>query len=388
VDLYSLERYVKGFKALRPGNENLVIFGAIAGVPPDLVDDMDYDAVDWADDTARNAFYDRILNDRRMVEMVDPNRTPTQGGNLIPSCNTERGVAYPPRRIVEVAKQFGQNGTIHSICQENLGPAIDAIIEVIARQLGAVCLPRPLVRNSKGLVDCNVVWELPKAGPTVNPMTPTTCSSPNHPFLMTPDEGRASTTLEGGQVCKVAQLAVEGEGDAKRFVATLDDNMVMQSDGWYYDDFGPEVKTECTGESKQRVAFTTRAKPPTGVTVKLECLNERQSLARSRTDTYENQPTIGDACEEVVRNGQTLMGDEACWVKLLQPTSKWMDGTDKSMICHPQQNVCVLTCDTSANCPAAWVCDDRLTTTAGTAKAGGNGPAICINPTCGDSSKM
>ena len=81
--------------------------------------------------------------------------------SLVPSCRNGASKAYPPRRIVEVARGFGANGTVHSICQNDFGPAIDAIIEVIARQLGAVCLPRPLVRNKDGMVGCNVVWELP-----------------------------------------------------------------------------------------------------------------------------------------------------------------------------------------------------------------------------------
>ena len=85
-------------------------------------------------------------------------------------------------------------------------------------------------------------------------------------------------------------------------------------------------------------------------------------------------------------NGRILRGDDACHVRLLQPTNEAPDGLDKSMFCHPKQNVCVLQCQTSANCPAAWVCDDREQTLLETA-ANGNGRAICINPTCGDSSR-
>jgi hypothetical protein len=386
-NLYPLERYVKGFKALRPGAENLVIFGAIAGVPPDLVEPEDYADVEWTDKAQRDGFYSRILNDPRMQETVDPNRTPQQGANLVPSCNTDRGRAYPPIRIVKVAQEFGANGTVHSICQENLGPAIDAIIEVIARQLGAVCLPRPLVRNSDGLVDCNVVWELPPPGSSVNAKTPTQCLAAGFPFLQPPDEGRTPVTEVGGAVCKIAQLAVRGEGMNKMQMPTPDDNGMVQNDGWYYDDFSREVTMECTGTTKQRVAFTPNAKPPTGVTVKLECLNERQSLADNRVDVQTNQPKIGDSCDEVMINGRIVDGDAACEVRLLQPNSDFPDGVDKSMFCHPKQNVCVLRCQTSANCPAAWVCDDRMSTLAETADSGGNGRAICINPTCGDSSR-
>jgi hypothetical protein len=155
------------------------------------------------------------------------------------------------------------------------------------------------------------------------------------------------------------------------------------SDGWYYDDFSDEVARECTGDTKQRVAFTPAAKPPTGVTVKLECLNETQSLARNRTDvdTSSVQPTIGDPCKDVMRNGVRVTGDNACAVRLANGMM------DTNMLCHPKLNVCVLSCSTAADCPAAWVCDNRPETLAGTVRGADNGTAICTNPTCGDSSK-
>jgi hypothetical protein len=254
---------------------------------------------------------------------------------------------------------------------------------VIAKQLGAVCLPRPLVRNSDGLVDCNVVWELPPPAMANPAVTPTSCGAARFEFLLPPDEGREAVTDRGGAVCKVAQMRVVADPAAeggKRFEPT-DNNGMVYSDGWYYDDFSAEVTLECPGTSKQRVAFTAAAKPPTGVTVKLECLNETQTLAQNRVDIATNveQPKIGDPCEMVTRNGQTLMGHEACWVRLTDGTN------DESMICHPELNVCVLTCDTTTDCPAAWVCDERDETRAGTSEDGANGPAICVNPTCGDS---
>ncbi|MDD9932494.1 MAG: hypothetical protein OXT09_02760 [Myxococcales bacterium] len=365
-NLYQLDRYVNGFQALRPGNENLVIFAGIVGVPPDLVDEDARAAVDFDDMGSRDAFYDQILADPRMQEVPDPNRTPEQGGNLTPSCITETGRAFPPRRFVEVAKRFGANGVIQSICQDDFGPAMQAIIDVIAKQLGAVCLPRKLVRDSDGQVGCNVVWELPP--PNLAPTnTPTTCGQGGWEFLLPPDEGREAVTDRGGQVCKVQQLAVIGNESQ-----TTDGF----SDGWFYDDFSEDVQKECTGDSKQRVAFTPAAKPPTGVTVKLECLNETQSLADNRTDvqTGIEQPSVGDPCDNVMRNSQVLMGDEACLVRLANGDN------DDTMFCHPGLNVCVLSCSTDADCPAAWVCDTRQDT------LDSAGDAICVNPTCGDGS--
>jgi hypothetical protein len=389
-ELYPVSRYVLGFQELRPDNKNLVIFGAIAGVPPKLVDKEHLDKVDFTDDTAREAFYTQLLADPAMQEVPDPSTMTTpENGNLMPSCITSDSMgnqttkAYPPRRIVEVARGFGANGLVQSICQDDFGPALDAIIAVIARQLGSVCLPRELVRKSDGKVGCEVVWELPPATADTPAGTPTACGNGGGEwnFLLTPGADRKEkTTKKGGSICIVAQLAVK-EGAT----VPTETNGQMFEQGWYYDDFSPEREQQCLGgtsKTKQRIAFAgSNGKPPTGVTVKLECLNETQSLANSRTDisTAYDQPEVGDACDMAMVNGHTVPRDQACNVALSKPSKKWPDGIDKSMICHKELNVCVLTCNTSSDCPPAWVCDGRDGT-----KMDSGGPAICVNPTCGE----
>jgi hypothetical protein len=354
--LYETKRYIDGFKALRPGNEKLVVFAAIAGVPPTLVDAQARMNVNFSDDAQRNAYYDRIMNDRAMQEMI-------VGNSVAPSCQRrdrsgQNATAFPPRRIVEVARGFGENGIIQSICQDDFGGAMDAIIEVIARQLGAVCLPRALVRKSDGVVGCNVVWELPppKAAPAT---TPTECSG--LPFLKQVDPGRVAVNERGGNNCKVEQLPILGA------------NVIPNAAGWYYDNFSTGVKSECPPNEQQRVAFTASAKPPTGVVVKLECLNETQKLPITRKDisTAAPQPEVGSACKGVVVGGRMLTGDAACVVALTS-------GQDTSMFCHPDLNVCVKSCKNAVDCPPAWECDDRKTTIMATA-----GKAYCVNPTCG-----
>jgi hypothetical protein len=313
--------------------------------------------------------------------MVDPSTTTMMGrGNLRPSCMTTTGTAYPPRRIVSVAKGFGANSVIQSICQADFGPALDAIINVIARQLGAVCLPRTLVRNSDGKVGCNVVWELPR--PEVRQVgTPVACGEPGWEFLIDPGTDRSRVSDKGGAVCKVAQLAVTGTGADKHEVMPTMTDGVPYNRGWFYDDFSNSVITECTGSSKQRIAFSKDAPPPTGVTVSLECLNETQTLTNTRVDLLPNiqQPHVGDPCRDVTINGSAVTGDAACVVRLSRPTTSWPDMLDRSMFCHPELNVCVLHCNTTADCPPAWVCDDRETTLLSSMNQ-----KICVNPTCGD----
>jgi hypothetical protein len=360
-NLYPTSRYIDGFKALRAGYDKLVVFAAIVGVPTDLVDDKARAAVDFTDDTARDAYYDQILANPAMQEKVEGRG---QAAQLTPSCvRTDRtghpSTATPPRRIVDVVKGFGQNGVLQSICQDDFGPAMDAIIEVIARQLGAVCLPRSLVRKSDGLVGCNVVWELPPAASAPDG-TPTECNQMR--FLKPVDAGSDAVNDRGGANCKVNQLAVS------------DTNTVPTGAGWYYDDFTAGVLQSCPDNQRQRVSFTSAAKPATGVVVKLECLNETQKLPYLAKDvsTSVAQPDLGSDCNNVMIDGGTVSGDAACVVTLTS-------GTDTTaLFCHPDQNVCVKSCQSASDCPPAWECDTRPATIMVT-----NGRPYCVNPTCG-----
>jgi hypothetical protein len=356
---YPVTRYIDGFKQLRPGYEKLVVFAAITGVPPDLVTDKARAAVDFTDDAKRDAYYDGILNNALMQERVVGRG---QNSQLATSCmrrdrTGQVSTAFPPRRIVQVAKGFGENGVVQSICQDDFGPAMDAIIEVIARQLGAVCLPRPLVRRSDGLVGCNVIWELPPVDKA--PVgAPTECGA--MPFLKPVDDGTSALNDRQGANCKVDQLPVKTAGT------------VPSGAGWYYDNFSQGVMSECPGVQRQRVSFTNGAKPSTGVIVTLQCLNETQRLPDTRDiSTKTPQPEIGSPCSDVKQGTKTVSGDSACVVSL-------NDGsTDKSMFCHPELNVCVKTCQSANDCPGAWECDDRPETLAAAKKA------FCVNPTCG-----
>jgi hypothetical protein len=138
-NLFAVDRYTQLFPMLRPGNEQLVVFGAIVGVPPELVTPEKIAAVDYDDPAAVDAFYDGILAHEQMQYVLDDKGTPEvlDDDGLKASCTlgpegepTAR--AYPPRRIVEVAKSFGRNGFVQSICEDDFVPAIDLIITRIA----------------------------------------------------------------------------------------------------------------------------------------------------------------------------------------------------------------------------------------------------------------
>jgi hypothetical protein len=135
-----VQRYVKGYRALHEGNEQLVVYAAIVGVPPDLVDASARANVRFDDPISRNAYYDKILSDPRMIETPDPTRPPGNG-NLKPSCFTATGGwAYPPVRMVQLAKELGPNAIVQSICQDDFAPALDAIIDKLGERLGEACV--------------------------------------------------------------------------------------------------------------------------------------------------------------------------------------------------------------------------------------------------------
>jgi hypothetical protein len=372
--LQPVHRYVNGLRALRPGHEDLVLFAAIVGVPPDLVRPEALDLVDFRNATQRDQLYQTILDDERMRHViVDGEQGPST--DLRPSCGLgapppppgapviahNGGKADPPRRIVEVARAFGENGLVQSICQDSFTPAMQAIIDLISVRLGPVCLPRRLVRNAQGLVGCKVIWELPPAQ-SAPAGTPTSCSE--RPFLSSVEPGEPALSEAGGQRCRVSQVAVQRSSTLTGMVLA-DPN----THGWFYDDFTPERLEQCRSGHPQRVAFTGEAGPPNGVLVTLDCFEERQSVAGG-----EDQPVMGDPCDHVERGGRELSGDAACESLL-----------DQGLFCHPQLNVCVRGCGAATDCPSAFTCDDRTETVATTrSDARPNGSPYCTNPTCGE----
>jgi hypothetical protein len=247
-NLFAVERYTLGLRSVRPNHQDTIRFAALVGVPPDLVDAEAREAVDFEDATSREAFYDRILKDRRMRETPQNEHIPALA-NVAPSCERvdlyeQKADAYPPRRIVEVAKGFGRNGLVQSICQDDFGPAIDGVVDMMARDVAAQCLPSPLKR-SDGKVQCDVIVEN---------------ASCDAPYLQTVEGGGAS----GETRCKVAQLPVR-------------EGRVGSGEGFYYDDFSEparklaEKDLVCGDGSGALITFTQEARPAPGVRVYLDC---------------------------------------------------------------------------------------------------------------------
>ena len=360
--LWESNRYVQGLQALRPDHKNLVIFGAIAGVPQYLVKPEVIDSINFEDENSRKQFYSQIRADQNMKYVLT-----STGDNIrnacIPEGSTDGQGALPAWRILDVVEGFGENGVIQSICEDSFAGAINAIIKVISRELSAVCLPRELVRDANGEVGCKVVWELPAPDEGFS-SAPMSCDDPTISAFVDSPEDPAEQFSGPHARCIVKQLAVVNKTKPV-------------GEGWYYDDFSDEVKQQCRGDSKQRIAFGEFSQPENGVTVRLECLNEVQSLPQTRADLsaiytpVHPAPTIGTKCEPDPAG--VIKQDDMCKVQV-------MGGVDESLFCHLQLNVCVQRCNTDADCPKAWVCDTRDETINPNT---GAGQPICVNPTCG-----
>ncbi|MBK8170627.1 MAG: hypothetical protein IPK60_09830 [Sandaracinaceae bacterium] len=318
---YPVQRYIDGFRALRPGRENLVVFAAITGVPTALVADPN------------NIDYDAILAAPEMVEMVRTDGS-MAGHQLRPSCTAPagRGEAFPPRRIVEVAAGLAPNAIVQSICQSDYGPALDAIISKIADALSRVCLPRQLNPDAEGLVGCDVLEKLPAEGSGSS--TPSNCAA-----ITGVDPTPVRIESDGRQVCRVNQLAVLG------------DNNVADGEGWYYDDFSPDVLSKCTSYgSPQRIAFTTQAVPLTGVEVNLECLQRVQSQGTGGTGGPIDVGTFCDPAASDVCAGSTI----------------------PNLFCEGSTRTCQIRCDTDEACPTSFRCQPAADPTQN----------FCVNPIC------
>jgi hypothetical protein len=333
-DLFSVDRYIEAFKALRPNQPNLVIFAGIVGVPERLVSAQAMSAFDRDDRAQSDAFFDTILADPDMHERIDDQGTADlRDDKVATSCDRggdDTAKAYPPRRIVEVAKGFGENGVITSICEDDYGAALNAVITKIAGKLSGQCLPRSQQRNALGLVDCRVV-EIKRPGDR------SPCD---------PNRGRTSQLDDrvvgdiARMVCEVAQLPVL----ARSAPAGV---------GWYYDDFSEEVKACKT--DKQRIAFAAASPLEEGAGARFECF---RAVTEPSSQTATGAEAINTPCADDGSDG--LHGAAKC-AALSDPSA--------TLICV--NGSCQVGCTSDAQCPAGRVC----TGTGGMA-------GFCENPTC------
>ena len=353
-ELYGVERYIEGLAQLRE-SRSLLVYAAIVGIPGDL-----------AGSTVEA--YDAMLADARLDEIeVDTSALTPGPDSLAPSCDTENGFAYPPRRIVEVARgleELGASTTVQSICAASFAPAIDVIIDRLIDALGGACLPRPLNQNADGTVACEV-YELFPPG--------LRCADADLDFVAT-ERGMSAT----GEVTTERELCL-----VPQITPTL--GAARSARGWYYDDASEDAARNCAGNlTPQRVAFSL-LDPPPGAEVRLNC-------TQAILPPSEGEAQLGSFCTP-----HTTGAGNVCPLGVVPSMS-----TEHNFSCDPVTRACGVACLSDADCSGAgllsYVCDDRTVLDAIGGESSdvpdfdGDGDVddadgaatygFCVNPTC------
>jgi len=316
--LHPVSRYVQGLRALKSeAFQDRIIFAAIVGIP--LAVNLGNVKAHSGKDTL-----DQILRLDGMQFSVRPSNISTTDEEPVPVCTSPDGdgSAAPARRFVEAASFFGENGVVTSICEAEYGSALQAVITKIAAQLSGACLPRQL-RPVNGKVECDVV-EIRAPGNN-DPCEEAKGRSP----LPNRRVGDSIRT-----VCAVNQVAVV-------------DRAVQAGEGWYYDNFSPEVTMECQA-NPQRIAFTPNAQLPPGAQARFECF---QPVAPGVGATATGRDAVNMACND----------DAVCAAQ---------SDDQYRLICVG--GGCQIQCQGDASCPLGWHCFGDAATS----------QQYCVNPTC------
>ena len=289
---------------------------------------------------------EQILSDPRMQW-----RTAAAGSGFQPSCTYQGSAAYPPRRLVQFAQAAGAQAVVRSLCEEDLLADLPLGRKIVpASQLapGEACVPSGVPRNAAGLVPCTLLWELPAAGPGRIEQ----CA--DRPELLSLPGGGSEAVIgpHGGALCAVRQIPVfdprrppEPEG----------------GEGFYFAFDLPDAG--CA--SHARFSNTPGAVPPEGTHASTRCTRD---LAYG-IGPGERDPVLGAPCDFRFDGRKLVEGDARC----SGPGSP-------EMFCHPDAHICLMRCQSDADCRRDWSCDTAraypLTVSAGT--------PICIKPSCAE----
>lgn len=132
--LYDLnERYVEGLRALKPSEyQDRIIIGVVAGAP---LSEESGALVHSGEDEI-----DALLARADMQISVRRNQLNT-ADELVPTCIGPSGDGYaaPSRRLVTLAKAFGDNGLVASICEDEFFAPVKTLVDKTAAQLSRTC---------------------------------------------------------------------------------------------------------------------------------------------------------------------------------------------------------------------------------------------------------
>jgi hypothetical protein len=159
-DLWPVERYVTNLRALRPkGSEDRVMFAMIAGVPLELVNKSSNLPRGLlgdihADSGEVQGYYQQILDDPAMQnKVVFDDDSASYTGDIVGACQRENLIedtslsqseldfynfgGQPARRMVALAKAFGVNGVVQSICEGDYANPVNTLVTAITNRINA-----------------------------------------------------------------------------------------------------------------------------------------------------------------------------------------------------------------------------------------------------------
>ncbi|MBI5516309.1 MAG: hypothetical protein HY909_21170, partial [Deltaproteobacteria bacterium] len=277
---WPLDRYIdladpnRGYLSTKPAHPELVVFGAIAGVPLSpprtLAGGVDYDALLGRD--GMGGFTG--MSPEGPVSMRHANMDPLCTQRVVPACFREGShyepracdlaaqyFAWPSRRLAEVARRFGPNGVLGSICASSYAEPLGQLAEAIQRRLDGRCLPRalptaPPLCPSTPAAGCAAAGTVVRVPCTVRELLPGTVRASE---WCTAARGRIPAGRDpasGREACVVTQLP-----------APLGGEPPAGAHGFFYDTRPDPASPEC----RQRVSFTPGDAPPDGATARIVC---------------------------------------------------------------------------------------------------------------------
>jgi hypothetical protein len=127
--LYAPSVYYQRLVQLKSGHEDAVLFAAIVGVPPVAACEGSGDEIGGCLDH----------EDMQLEEQLEPTYDMT-AWFYRPACTRYEGElevvkARPGRRYVSLAQQFGPQGYVYSICNEDWGEAVEDLADLIVEKI-------------------------------------------------------------------------------------------------------------------------------------------------------------------------------------------------------------------------------------------------------------
>jgi hypothetical protein len=238
-----VESYIGALRALRTDPDRLLA-AFLVGVP--LHEDC----------LGRGSEIPYCLQHAAMMSTVDP----VSMTRLVPSCVTPTGEAYPPRRMVEVARALGESAYVSSICTDDFRPAMEDLADMILEKIGPVAPipPLPVEADAEDPSLCRASCTIVEVLPDMRECPP------GHPCVT--DEAGGCTIEEDGDgllhsLCEMLQVPTRLARPGDCLDPTIA-HAPVEGAGWYY------VPTRY-GEPRLRYTDGTFRAP--GSTLRLSC---------------------------------------------------------------------------------------------------------------------